>query len=212
MTLRADAQLGTLRRLVHALLGEVPAGGDPVLVLPGPRWVPEPHAEDALASVLRADPALDAAVGWWRWSDAPAGPSTVRLGGNAGDDLALVDLLARPMSVGPMAIRARALPALAALRDAPADSVLDAASTWVLAATLVGSGLRVGALSRTCATRTRTLAEDPEALRPIGLGWLVEFVLSHLPESGVSTETRRELLARWSAAPRIAPRPAERTP
>lgn len=208
-SIRADAQLGALRRLARAC--QNPSGSDPLVILPGPRWVPEPHAEESLRLVLRADPSLDASVGWWRWHDAPTGPATVRVGGHAGDDLQLVDLLSRPTSVGPIALRARALPALSPLREAPADAVLDAACTWAIASLLVGSGLRIGSLPRTCATRTRTIAEDPESLRPIGLGWLVEYALSILP-SPPPIQIRRELLARWNAAPLLPARTPERTP
>ncbi len=210
--LRGDGTLGAARRLGEALRAIATDDARVVIVNPGPRWVPEPHMETTLVSVLDADPALDAVVGWWQWTDFPSAlspvpgrssPATVRVGGRKGDDLSLVDLLARPTSVGPLAIRAGALGRLAGPEGWPADAVLDAASTWVLVALLAGSGARVGSIPRTCSTRTRTLAEDPESLRPIGLGWLTQFALGHIGHSGLGVHGRRELLARWRAAPEI---------
>jgi hypothetical protein len=200
---RADGHLGTLRRVVRALLSDATPSRDPVILMTGPRWVPEPHTEATLAAVLRADPQLDACVGWWRWMDARPSPATVRVGGSAGDDLQLVDLLARPTSVGPIALRVRALADLGPLLDAPADAVLDAAATWAIAACLLASGRRIGSISRICSTRNRSIAEDPELLRPIGLAWLVEFALARVPASALTQDLRRELLARWHAAPHV---------
>lgn len=200
---RADGHLGSLRRLARALTSDTLQTPDPVVVLPGPRWVPEPHTEATLAAVLGADPELDASVGWWRWTDSRSGPATVRVGGSTGDDLQLVDLLARPCSVGPIAIRPRAIGELRPLLDAPADAILDAAATWVIAACLLAASRRIGALPRTCSTRTRSVIEDPEMLRPIGLAWLAEFAISRVPASALTRDLRRELLARWGAAPAI---------
>lgn len=210
-TPRAGSSPGHLRALVSLVLARPGHDPRPVVISPGPRWVPEPHAEATLTSVLDADPSLAAAVGWWRWADANE-PATVRVGGTAGDDLRLVDLLSRPMSVGPIAVRATSLGALAVLRDVPADAVLDAASSWMIAAVLVGSGVRVGSIPRTCSHRTRTVAEDPEALRPIGLAWLVEFALGRMAPSVPGPEDRRELLARWGAASRVRGAGTEKKP
>lgn len=210
--LRGDGMLGAARRLGEALRAVAAGDARVVIVNPGPRWVPEPHMETTLASVLDADPALDAVVGWWQWADFPSGlsptsgkssPATVRVGGREGNDLSIVDLLSRPTSVGPLAIRAGALDRLPDHDGWPADAVLDAAATWVFVALLAGSGARIGSIPRTCSTRTRTLAEDPESLRPIGLAWLTQFALGHIGHRGLGVHERRELLARWRAAPEI---------
>lgn len=210
---RGDGSLGSARRIITRLL-EI-ASDEPriAIITPGPRWVPEPHMEATLASVLEADPGLDGVVGWWRWADArpegdpppdPAVPATVRVGGPEGDDLLPVDLLSRPMSVGPIAVRARSLSTLARLSDIPADAVLESSTTWLIATALVGAHARIGSLPRTCSTRTRTVAEDPESLRPIGLAWLTQFALDRIGPAALQTHERRELLARWQAAPQIA--------
>lgn len=212
---RGDGSLGSARRIIKRLLEIGPDDPRLALVTPGPRWVPEPHMESTLASVLRADPGLDAVVGWWRWADSrPQGgassghlvPATVRVGGRAGDDLLAVDLLSRPMSVGPIALRTRSLSTLARLGGVPADAVLDSSTTWFIASALVGARARIGSIPRTCSTRTRTIAEDPEVLRPIGLAWLTQFALDRIGPSALQTHERREILARWQAAPGVATR------
>ncbi len=213
--IRADGSLGSLRRILDRVRAAPQSSSALLLISPGPRWVPEPHMESALASVLHADPGLAAAVAWWRWQDAPArgtssndrrAPATVRVGGRSGDDLTLVDLLARPMSVGPLALRPASISALESLRDLPADAVLDAASTWAIAIHLAASRSRVASLPRTCSTRTRTIVEDPESLRPIGLAWLVRLMLEQIGPGALHPHERRELLARWQAVPEITPR------
>lgn len=215
--IRADGSLGAFRRSLVGARVSAEAGNAILIVSPGPRWVPEPRMESALSSVLEADPGLAGVVAWWRWQDAgeraPArlgldGPVTVRVGGRAGDDLSAVDLLARPMSVGPIAMRREAIEALGSMRDLPADAVLDHAMTWMLATHLVVQGMRVGTLPRTCSTRTRTHAEDPEVLRPIGLAWLVRMALGQVGPDALRADERRELFARWGAAPEIAQSPA----
>lgn len=211
--IRADGSLGAFRRALDGVRTGAQAGNAILIVSPGPRWVPEPHMESALSAVLEADPGLAGVVGWWRWQDAGErgpeglgleGPVTVRVGGRAGDDLNGVDLLARPMSVGPIAMRRESIAAFDSMRDLPADAVLDNAMTWMIATHLVVQGMRVGTLPRTCSTRTRTHAEDPEALRPIGLAWLVRMALGQAGPDGLRADERRELFARWGAAPEIA--------
>lgn len=210
--LRAPAPPGTLRAAVARAITLAADSGDsrPLIFSPNQRWVLEPHAEHTLVSVLDSDSSLAAVVGWWRWTDpcsslAPpsAGPATVRVGGSAGNDLSLIDLLQRPLSVGPIAIRSSACLRLEALRDSPADAVLDAASTWAIACTLIASGARVASIPRICAARTRTVPEDPEALRPIGLAWLVQHLAARMNTHVLDAESRRELFARWRAAPRV---------
>lgn len=162
--------------------------------------------ESALAEVMRVDPGLDAAAAWWVWSDPVPrvaegdGGLVVRVGGASGDDLVLVDLLARPMAVGPIVVRASSLDAFSMYGGGPADAVLDCAASWLLVSSLVGAGKRVGTLPRVCATRMRTVAEDPERLRPIGLAWLVRYVLDRLGEGVPALHERRELIARWRAS------------
>jgi hypothetical protein len=204
--LRADGALGSLRRLLDACAGVARDERRLVVIVPGPVWVPEPGMESALAEVIRLDPGVDAAVGWWVWNDPGPGVATeegalvVRVGGVSGDDLGLVDLLARPMAIGPIVLRAASLDALSILQGGPADVVLDRAASWLLAAALVGAGKRVGTLPRVCSTRMRSVAEDPERLRPIGLAWLVAHALDRLGEGTPSIHQRRELIARWRAS------------
>ena len=55
---RGDGALGSARRIA-ARLREIPADESrPVIITPGPRWVPQPDMEQTLSSVLRADPDL----------------------------------------------------------------------------------------------------------------------------------------------------------
>lgn len=162
--------------------------------------------ESALAEVMRVDPGLDGAAAWWVWNDPVArvpqgdGGLVVRVGGVSGDDLGLVDLLARPMAVGPIVVRAASLDAFSMYGGGPADAVLDCAASWLLASALVGQGKRVATLPRVCATRMRSVGEDPERLRPIGLAWLVRYVLDRLGEGSPAIHERRELIARWGAS------------
>lgn len=206
LCLRADGSLGSFRRLLGACASVSRDERRLVVIVPGPRWVPEPGMESALAEVMRADPGLDGAAAWWVWNDPVErvaqgdGGLVVRVGGVSGDDLGLVDLLARPMSVGPIAVRAASLDAFSMYGGVPADAVLDCAASWLLASALVGAGKRVGTLPRVCSTRMRTVGEDPERLRPIGLAWLVRYVLDRLGEGLPAIHERRELIARWRAS------------
>lgn len=219
---RFDGALGATRRVVrqiqrHAVSTRDEGDRRPVVITPGPRWVLEPHAEPALVSVLEADPGADGVIGWWRWADHAregerAIAATVRVGGvgeHGGDDVRAIELLARPMSVGVIVIRAAALERVAAIEldrtgdrgVMPADAILDAASTWVMAAALVGHGGRLATLPRTCSERRRTIAEDPERLTPLGRAWLIQIALNWFGPSDVWSE----LLARWRMAPAAEP-------
>lgn len=219
---RFDGALGATRRVVrqiqrHAACTREEGDPRPVVITPGPRWVLEPHAEPALVGVLEADPGADGVVGWWRWADHArdgerATAATVRVGGvgeHGGDDVRAVDLLARPMSVGVIVIRAAALDRVAAIEldrtgdrgVIPADAILDAASTWVIAAALVGRGGRLATLPRTCSERRRTIAEDPERLTPLGRAWLIQTALNWFAPGDVEGE----LLERLRNSPAEAP-------
>lgn len=205
---RLDGALGAFRRVASQLRRAAP--GEMVVVTPGPRWVLEPHAEERLLSVLRADPALDGVVGWWRWIDHGAmkgngSPAIVQVGGSAGDDLRIADLLAKPASIGVIALRGRCASMFERLANLPADATLDAAGTWAVAACVSIAGGRIASLPRVCSERRRTLAEDPERLSPQGSAWLTSLALEWAGPNGLERHAARELIERWRGAPSSVP-------